>query len=67
MPLRLVPFPRQRTPLEQLMQIAEGGELPADLEASVAIEMRMAKLLRPFAALISDGDKTLLMPPVETR
>jgi len=65
MPLHLVPFPPQRTPLEELMQIAKRGDLPGTVGAAVALEVRMEKLLHPFAALMADGDKTLLMPPVE--
>jgi len=67
MPLHLVPFPRQRTPLEQLMEIAKRGELPADASAALAVQARMEEMLRPFASLLSSGDKTLLMPPLETR
>jgi protease-4 len=67
MPLRLVPFPPVRTPLEQLMEIAKRGELPSDAAAAVAMEARIGRALEPFATLLTEGDKTLLMPPLETR
>lgn len=67
MPLKLVPFPRPRTPLEQIMRVVQRGELPEDIDASLAFELRVAKMLRPFAALLSARDNTLLMPPIETR
>ena len=67
MPLKLVPFPRPRTPLEQIMRVVERGELPEGVDASLAFELKVAKLMRPFAALVSNRDNTLLMPPIETR
>ena len=67
MPLRLVAFPRQLSTLEQVRAIIRRGDLTAEAEAALTMEARMAAMLRPFAALMSDGDKTLLMPPIETR
>jgi protease-4 len=66
LPVHLVSFPRQRTPFEEFMKIAERGELPGDVGASLALEARIAAVLRPFAGMVSGGDGTLLMPPLET-
>jgi protease-4 len=67
MPLRLMPFPRPRTPLEEVMEAARQGGLVDDAAATLMLEARVATLLRPFAGLLATGDNSLRMPPIETR
>ncbi len=67
MPLQLVSFPRRRTPLEQIMQLAREGELPDDIDAALALEARVALLVHPFTTLFTRGDTTLRMPPLDAK
>ena len=65
MPLTLVPFPRQRSPLETAMQIARTGRLPQGL-VSVDADPRLAKLLTalgPMADLLTRGEDDVLLAP----
>jgi protease-4 len=67
MPIQLVPFPREKKPLEYLMELAEQGDLPEGIAENATSLQRIAKLaayLTPLTDAIEARDERLKAPPV---
>jgi protease-4 len=70
MPIQLVPFPKEKTPFELLLDMARNGQLSDDMAAEGAALgklVRLAKVLAPLAEMVDGGDARLKMPPVEVK
>jgi protease-4 len=68
MPVDLVPFPRAKTPLEYMMEMAQTGRLPSELTGALSINAGLAKLaavLRPLTAMTRSGDDVLGIAPLD--
>jgi len=70
MPIQLVPFPREKKPIEYLMELAQQGELPdgvSDGAASIQQIAKVAKVLAPLTDMVETRDTRLKAPPVEVK
>ena len=68
MPVNLVPFPRPKTPLEYVMELAQTGHLPPEWVGAPTANARLVSLaaaLKPLTAVTRTGDDTLRMAPLD--
>jgi protease-4 len=69
MPIQLVPFPREKKPIEYLMELAEQGDLPDEVADSAVSLRRIAKIaevLTPLTDMVDSKDTRLKAPPIKT-
>lgn len=67
MPVQLVPFPREKSPYEVLIDIARNGQLSSELAENGVMLGKTLKLLHriaPLAELLEDRDQSLKMPAI---
>jgi len=70
MPIQLVPYPKEKKPLELLLELAESGDLPDGVEESAASLQKIARLatvLEPLTSMVESRDGRLKAPPIESR
>jgi protease-4 len=70
MPIQLVPFPREKKPIEYLMDLLEQGDIPdevTDSAASLRTIAKFAQVLAPLTDMVESKDTRLKAPPIEQR
>ncbi len=70
MPIQLVPFPREKKPIEYLLELAAQNDLPDEVAES-AISLRkiakIAEVLTPLTEAVETKDTRLKAPPIQQR
>jgi protease-4 len=72
MPIQLVPFPKEKKPLDYLLELAEQGDLPDEVTDSAISLQRIAKVaayLEPLASAVEGQtkDTRLKAPPIKVQ
>jgi len=70
MPIQLVPFPREKRPIDYLMELAEQGEVPDGVAESAISIRRIAKIaevLSPLTDMVESKDTRLKAPTIQQR
>jgi protease-4 len=70
MPVELVPFPKEKSPVELLLEFAKSGQLSDEVSSeAVALGkvMRLIHVFAPVAEMVDGADQSLKMPVVTAR